>query len=238
MNCIIVDDEPFAQDLIKTYVDRTPFLSLKAAFTNPFEALSFLMKNKVDLVFLDINMPELSGIQLLESLSVHPLVIFTTAYHEYGAESYEYDAVDYLLKPIKYERFLKALNKAQELMMHYNEQQQSQVVTDTKKDYVFIKSGTQMFKVFVDDILYVEAFGNYMVFHTKNRKILSLLKMNEVLDQLSSNDFLRIHKSFIVSLNYIDIIEKHRVFVNEIAIPLGITYRKAFFEVISEIKER
>jgi len=209
---MVVDDEPLALDLIVGYITKTPFLELSGSFSNPFKALTFLMDQPECLVFLDINMPELSGIQLLKSLPVKPMVVFTTAYPEFGAESYEYDAIDYLLKPVKYERFLKAANKAMEL------------VSD-RPDYVLIKSGTQVNKVRTNDILYVEGAGNYMTFFTKGKKIMTLLSMTEVLELLPSSNFVRIHKSYVVNSDCIDVIEKHRVLINKESIPIGVTYR-------------
>jgi len=227
MVCTVIDDEPFALDLIKGYILKTPFLTLAGSFSNPFKALSFLTREPVDLIFLDINMPELSGIQLLKSLPHPPMVVFTTAYPEFAAESYEYNAVDYLLKPIKYERFLKAVNKASELMHPQPVSIASAPTEPPKSKELLIKSGTQLLKVHPEDILYVEGAGNYMTFHTKVRKFLSLLTMSEVLDLLPDDQFLRIHKSFVVSLNKITAIEKHDVIIDGKRIPVGITYREA-----------
>jgi len=233
MKCIIVDDEPFALNLIRDYVQKTPYLELVNLFSNPFKALDFLRNNHVDLIFLDINMPELTGIQLLKSLSYQPKVIFTTAYPEYGAESYEYDAIDYLLKPIKYERFLKAVNKVHELV-NVSKRENLQISTPNHNDdEIFIKSGTQIHKINSNDILYVEGAGNYMIFYLKESKIMSLLKMSEVLNLLPSNKFIRIHKSYIVSYTHIDIIEKHQVFIRKKNIPIGITYREHFLSTIN-----
>lgn len=238
MKCIVVDDEPLALDLIVGYVQKTPFLDLAGSFTNPFKALDFLRNQKADLVFLDINMPELSGMQLLKSLNTHPKVIFTTAYPEFGAESYEYNAVDYLLKPVKYERFLKATNKAIELSSENKIQAVNNITaeqTSKNKEFVLVKSGTQTHKIKVDTIMYIEGAGNYMTFHTSNKKLLTLLTMKEVLELLPSESFTRIHKSFIVALNYIDIIEKHRVIINKQPIPIGVTYRGKFHEIFGSI---
>ncbi|HKK81571.1 MAG TPA: LytTR family DNA-binding domain-containing protein [Prolixibacteraceae bacterium] len=228
MKCIVIDDEPFALNLIKDYVIKTPYLELIESFTNPFKALAFLINNHADLIFLDINMPELSGIQLLKSLPYQPKVIFTTAYPEYGAESYEYNAVDYLLKPIKYERFLKAVNKTQNQVSRSKHANQIQKPTEQDQNELFIKSGTQIHKVNVNDILYVEGAGNYTTFYFKESKILTLLKMTEVLHLLPSDEFIRIHKSYIVSFKHIDIIEKHRVLIHKKPIPIGISYREHF----------
>jgi DNA-binding LytR/AlgR family response regulator len=229
MNCIVVDDEPFALDLIKSYVERTPFLTLTGTFTNPFKAMEHLRKQETDLVFLDINMPELSGIQLLQSLPVPPKVIFTTAYSEYGAESYEYSAVDYLLKPVKYQRFLKAVYKASEL----KEVQKKPTTSGDEiknNDYIFLKSGTQTHKIELNSILYIEGAGNYMTFYTTQKKLMTLMNMSQVLELLPSNLFIRIHKSFIISLKHVDIIEKHRVIINDHPVPIGVSYREKFHQ--------
>ena len=222
-----------ALELTKSYVAKTPFLELKGAFTNPFKALTFLMSHEVDLLFLDINMPELSGMQLLNSLPKPPMVVFTTAYPEFGAESYNYNAVDYLLKPINYVRFLKATNKALELYQHKKQEVPAPAVpaghTPAAKDYLLIKSGTQTFKVKTEDILFVEGAGNYMSFHMSNgKKILSLLTMKELMELLPADKFVRVHKSYVVALPQIDVIERHQVLVKGNPIPIGQTYREQF----------
>jgi DNA-binding LytR/AlgR family response regulator len=229
MKCIAIDDEPFALELIAGYIQKTPFLEFAGAFTNPFKAMTYLMNNKVDLVFLDINMPELSGIQLLKSLSSLPKVVFITAYSEYGAESYDYNAVDYLLKPVKYERFLKAVNKV--ISISANENVKNEVISE-HDDFILIKSGTQKVKVAVDEILYIEGAGNYMTFFTLNKKIMSLFTMNEIIKILPSDKFIRIHKSYIISIKHINVIEKSRVIINKVPIPIGITYREHFSKKI------
>lgn len=231
MNCIVVDDEPFALELAADYVLKTPFLNLLGTFSNPVKALAFLMEQEVDLVLLDINMPELSGMQLLNALPHRPMVIFTTAYPEFGAESYNYDAVDYLLKPINYARFLKAVNKAvalQNLKKKERPVAESSLMPLPDKSHVLIKSGTQTFKVKLEDILYVEGAGNYMAFCTKGRKILSLLTMKEVLELLPAENFVRIHKSYVIALNHLDVIERHQVIIAGKAVPVGLTYREHF----------
>ncbi|RXQ92258.1 response regulator transcription factor [Ancylomarina salipaludis] len=229
MKCIAVDDEPFALDLIESYIKKSPFLKFHGGFSNPLKALSFLMSNPVDLVFLDINMPELSGLQLLNSLKHKPQVVFTTAYSEYGAQSYEYDAIDYLLKPIKYERFLKAVNKAYDLSGKSRGEGMVVDATPVCKIAIHIKSGSQMYRLQPEDILFVEGAGNYMTFYTKEKKVLSLRTMKETLQQLPSDMFVRVHKSYVVSLMHIDVIERHQLVVKGNKIPIGITYREQFF---------
>ena len=232
MKCTVIDDEPFALELIKDYINKTPFLELGECFTNPFKALAYLTDQHTDLVFLDINMPELTGIQLLKSIPVSLKVIFTTAYPEYGAESYEYNAVDYLLKPIKYERFLKAVNKAAVQMKTAHDGKPKVEESAENLDSIYIKCGIQLLKVKLSEILYVEGAGNYMTFYTTGKKFLSLLTMQEVIDLLPEKMFARIHKSYLVSLKQIDAIEKHDVIIKGKPIPIGITYRERFFEKV------
>ncbi len=228
IRCTVIDDEPFALDLIKDYILRTPFLELAESFSNPFRALDYLNRIRVDLIFLDINMPELSGIELYKSLVTPPKVIFTTAYPEFAAESYEYNAVDYLVKPVKYERFLKAVNKAFSLLQQPHKEEGSKL-TQTQP-YIFIKSGTQQVKVNPADILYVEAEGNYMCFHTHQKKIMSLLTIKDALELLPPDDFVRIHKSYIIAVRHLEAIEKHDVVIGGKKIPVGATFKEHFLE--------
>lgn len=238
MKCIIIDDEPLALDLIKSYADKTPMLRVEGTFTNPFKALSFLIDNDVDLIFLDINMPELSGLQLLNSLSKKPLVIFTTAYPEFGAESYNHDAVDYLLKPINYVRFLKSITKALDTFKgkHLETTPANSVNQTTeqqpKENHILIKSSTKLHKVDLDEILYIEGAGNYCSFQLKDKKILSLFTFIEILTILPQDEFIRIHKSFVVPISKINVIERHQVTVNGKTLPIGLTFREHFAKFI------
>ncbi|TDE48582.1 LytR/AlgR family response regulator transcription factor [Flavobacterium sp. GT3P67] len=232
MKCIAIDDEPLALELISGYIQKTPFLEFVAGFTNPFNAMNFLLKNPIDLVFIDINMPELSGIELLKALPVLPKIIFTTAYSEYGAESYEFNAVDYLLKPVKYDRFLKGVNKAYDLSSLKKEEISVSVNSEPHSQFVLIKSGSKTFKIATDDIFYIEAAGNYMLFYTLKGKIMTLLPMSEILKMLPSNTFVRIHKSYIISLKHIEVIEKSIVVINKTRVPIGITYKEHFSNII------
>jgi two-component system, LytTR family, response regulator len=237
MKCTVIDDEPFALELLRDYVRRTPFLEEGECFSNPYKALAYLNNEKPDLIFLDINMPELTGIQLYKSLTSPPLVIFTTAYPEYAAESYEYNAVDYLVKPIKYERFLKAVNKAAGLMASTGITSPSAAIPEKsnhKKEFIMIKSGNRLVKVFPDDIQYIEAAGNYMCFHINGKKLMSLLNMKDVLGILPEDEFVRIHKSYIISLKHLDAVERHDVVIAGRQIPIGITYREHFISKFSD----
>ncbi len=233
MKCIIVDDEPYAIDLLKSYVLKTESLELVGTFTNPVKAHAFLAKNRVDLIFLDINMPELTGIQLIKSLTHCPEIIFTTAYTEYGAESYDYNAVDYLLKPIRYDRFLKAVTKAEEISQKSRAVKINSVEASTlpqaEGTLLNIKSGSKVHRVGTGSILYVEASGNYLIFHTVKEKIMSLMTMKEAIDLLPKESFARIHKSYIVSLSAIDIVERHQVTIKGTRLPVGSSYRELLF---------
>ncbi|NML38145.1 response regulator transcription factor [Chitinophaga sp. G-6-1-13] len=223
MKCIVVDDEPLALALTQRYIEQTPQLQLAGSFTNPFKAMDYLLREEVNLLFLDINMPGLSGMHLLASLPVQPMVVFTTAYAEFGAESYEYNAVDYLLKPINYPRFLKAVNKA---IAAANTRS-----TGTPADEeIVIKSGSQWHRVRIDHILYIEAAGNYMQFHMAEKKLMALMSMNELMELLPAQHFIRIHKSYVISLRHITMYEKNMVMLHKLSLPIGLTYRQQFLE--------
>ena len=231
MKCIILDDEPLAIDVLRDYISRVPFLECGGAFRDPLRALDFLRNHVCDLIFLDVNMPGLTGIQFLRSLARHPLVIFTTAYSQYAVESYEYEAVDYLLKPIEFERFCRAVNKAYEafLMKSYRAEAQG----DEQKS-LLVKSGTGFHKIDLDEILFVKGTGNYVTFVTTQRKILSLVTMKQASQMLPPATFLRVHKSFIVNLSHVEIIEKEKIKIGEHFIPVGRIYRSAFFRQIKK----
>ena len=219
MTCIAIDDEPKALEVIERYCQKISLASLKATFREPLKAIEFLNREKVDLIFLDINMPDISGMQLLQTLSPRPLIIFTTAYSQYAVESYELNALDYLLKPITFERFLLAINKAAATLSSKN-------TTGPDEDAaVFIKSGPQTYQVKVSDILYLEKDGNYITVHLKDRNILIRENMGDVFDLVPAADFIRVHKSYVVAIKHITMIEVHQLTVNCETIPIGSTYR-------------
>jgi two-component system, LytTR family, response regulator len=235
MTCIAIDDEPKALDILALFIAKTPFLDLRGTFRDPFQAMDFIVNSKPDLIFLDINMPELTGIQLLKSLSKAPLVILTTAYSEHAIDSYELNVVDYLLKPIGFDRFLKAVMKAKELFVLKSENERRDIKTGLHdEDVVYIKSGTKTFRVKTDTILYVEGLGNYVNFILQDKKIIGYLSMNDVLNLLPPGLFCRIHKSYVVSLKHIDVIEKHQVIIKNKSIPIGLTYRDHFSKIIEK----
>jgi DNA-binding LytR/AlgR family response regulator len=214
INCVIVEDEPLARNLLADYVQKVPSLNLIEACSSPIVALEVLRRNAVDLLFLDVQMPELTGISLLKVLQKRPLVIMTTAYSQYALEGYDLDLVDYLLKPITFERFLRAVDKVTQRL------QRSVVLQppDTQKSnapveqpFVFVKDGTKLVKVVFEDILYVEGLKDYVTIHTKTQKIVSLQRLKTLEDQLPVDKFIRIHNSFIVALNAIDVVHANNV---------------------------
>lgn len=216
MKAIAIDDEPIALEIVKSHAAKVPFLDLRAVFTDAFKALEYLQKENVDLIFLDIKMPDISGIEFFNSLSKKPLLIFTTAYTEHAVTSFEMDAVDYLLKPFSLSRFIKGCNKAYELYNFRN--------TAETTDHLYIKTGYEQLKVFYEDILYVEAAGNYVTFVLKDKNILSRSTFIEAINLLPADKFIRVHRSFVVAVNKIDKVEKYQVTIQKHAIPVSEAY--------------
>lgn len=227
LTCIVVDDEPMALEMLTDYVKFTPFLELTGAFHQPLEALTFIQSHKTDLLFTDISMPGLSGIQFIKSLPVKPLCILTTAYSEYALEGYDLDVVDYLLKPIEFERFIKAATRALELFRLKHTTKEAAVPTPEKQQVILIKSGTKMHQIKLSDIRWVEASGNYVTFHLVDKKIMSLTNIRDVEARLPEEEFTRTHRSFIVSRAHIETIEPHEVTIAGMGIPISKSYRKA-----------
>jgi two-component system LytT family response regulator len=217
---IAIDDEPIALDVIKNLSSKISFIEWKGFFTDAFKALDILQKEKIDLLFLDIKMPDISGIDFLKSIPNPPMVIFTTAYSEHAVQSFELDAIDYLLKPFSQSRFLKACNKAHEQY----ELRKKQASAINMPDVVFIKSGYEQIRVALNDILYAESNGNYMQFVLEDKKILSRLTMNEAETLLPADAFMRIHRSYIVAKKHINKIDRNSVWINNIEVPVGASY--------------
>lgn len=217
MKAIVVDDEPIALEIVRNHASKVPYLELKGEFTNAFKALEFLQNENVDLIFLDIKMPDISGIDFYNSLSRKPLLIFTTAYTDHAVTSFEMDAIDYLLKPFSLARFIKACNKAFEIYNFRNLAKTS--------DHVFLKTGYEQVKVMYDDILYLEATGNYVTFVLKdNRKVLSRGTFAEAVNLVPADSFVRVHRSFFVAVNKIDKVERHQVTIGKNTIPVSEAY--------------
>ncbi len=229
IRCHIVEDEPMASKLLQLYVSKLPVLSLVAVSDNPLHALESLKTNPVDLLFLDIRMPEMTGLSLLEVLSNRPLAIFTTAYSEFALESYELDVVDYLKKPITFERFVKAVGKAE---------QRLQVVDPTRErsgdaGYIFVKEGTRFVKVNIDEILFIEGLKNYVAIHTPTQKIVSLQRLKALEDQLPADNFMRVHNSYIIAKSAISSVKDNEIRIGTSNIPIGETYLKSFMDFIN-----
>ena len=222
LTAIAIDDEQVALSVIRTHAAQVPYLDIRGYFTDPFEALDYLEKEKVDLLFLDIRMPDISGLELMTTLPGAPMVIFTTAYSEHAVQSFELDALDYLLKPFSFERFLKACNKARSLQELINQRSKSDVPA-----HIMLKSGYEQYKVMLDDILYLESAGNYINFMLKEKKILSRLSMQEALALLPPEQFTRVHRSFIVANNKIDKVDRSYLYIGSVAISIGAAYVQA-----------
>lgn len=220
MNAVAIDDEPMALDVLELYCAQSGLVELKASFRDPLKAIAYLKQEKADLIFLDINMPGISGMQLAQSLSPQPMIIFITAYSHYAVESYNVGAVDYLLKPIIYERFLTAIDKAAKARSLQN----ATVDNDTT---IYLKSGPQTYPVKVSDILYLEKDGNYMTVHLKDKRILIRENMNSVFDLVPAEDFIRVHKSYVVAIRHITLIEAQQLTINGEIIPIGSSYRES-----------
>ncbi|WP_131539314.1 LytR/AlgR family response regulator transcription factor [Pedobacter nototheniae] len=233
IRCIVVDDKPLAIDILNDYVGKVPDLSLVFSSTNPLEALEYVMKNDVDLVFLDIQMPQLNGVQFMKIVSGKCKVVLTTAYSEYALDGFENDAIDYLLKPISFERFYKAVQKAQHYFDSVPQVKVEQVSTTVKeKDFIFVKTEYKLVKINTEDILYVEGMQNYVAIHTKTEKIMSLQNIKKTEEQLPKKQFVRVHKSYIVAVNKIVSIERSRIYIGDAIIPLGDVYKDEFYNII------
>lgn len=220
LKAIAIDDEPIALEVVKNLSAKVAFINLAGCFTSTYDAMKYLQQEKVDLLFLDIKMPDISGIDFLQSIPAPPMVIFTTAYSEHAVQSFELDAIDYLLKPFSLPRFLKACNKAYE---QYGLRKQDNA-TPGALPSIFIKSGYEQLRVELEDLLYVESNGNYVRFVSEHQKVLSRLTMAEAEALLPVAWFLRVHRSYIVAKRKVSKIEKGSVWIKQIALPVGAGY--------------
>jgi len=236
-NCVIVEDEPLARNLMTEYVRKVPaLLNLVEACSSPLAALEVLRNNNVDILFLDVQMPEITGISLLKVLQKKPLVVLTTAYSEYALEGYELDVADYLLKPITFERFLRTVDKLVQRLETKATPAPAPERTSSEPSpaFVFVKDGTKLVKVRLDDILYVEGLKDYVTIHTRTQKVISLQRLKALEEQLPADKFIRIHNSYIVALDAIEVIHKGDVQIGQAVLPIGETYKKAFKEFIDK----
>jgi DNA-binding LytR/AlgR family response regulator len=228
LKCIAIDDEPLALELLEDNISKVPFLNLVASCSNPLEAMKVLQHETVDLVFLDIQMPGLTGLQFIKSIAIKPMFILITAYEKYALEGYELDVVDYLVKPVSLDRFIKACNKAWELYQLKNRKD-----TEESQPYFFINADYSLVKVVFADIMWVEGLKDYLKIHLKSssKPLVARLTMKAMEEQLPSSTFVRVQKSFIVSKDYITSIRKNSVFINDIEIPVGDNYKDAILSL-------
>ena len=239
IKCVAIDDEPLALEIIKDYIEKVSFLELIKTFESAVESIDFLKKNKVDLLFLDIQMEELTGIQLLNILNPKPNVIFTTAYDSFAIQGFELDAVDYLLKPISFERFLKAVSKVYEKLnlesLSENKTKEATIYTPGD-DFFFVKTEFRLEKVNFSEILYIEGMGDYLRIVTPDKRVMTLQNFKKMEEMLPVNKFYRIHKSYIVALDKIENIERNRIKITDKLIPISDTYKKPFFDFLEKRK--
>ena len=243
IKCIAVDDEPLALSKMENFIGKVPFLESCGLFSNGIDALEFLKSNSVDLMFLDIQMNDLTGIQLLEVIKKKPVVIFTTAYDKYAIKSYELDICDYLLKPIPFNRFLLAVNKAYDLIKKSNSDFQEDTINENKQigdngkiknDFIFLKTEYRMQKVGFDEILYIQGMKDYLLVKTPTSNIMTIMTFKKMEEMLPKEMFIRTHKSFIVPLNKIESIERNRIKISKKLIPISETYKKDFYDYLKK----
>lgn len=227
LKALIIDDEPLAQDVIKQYAQKLPNLTIAGTCNDAICAHNFLNENQVDLLFLDINMPKLSGISFLKNLKNPPLVIFTTAYSEYALEGFELNALDYLKKPYSFERFCKAFFRAEELFLLKQHAKPHSNAEDVN-DFLFIKSDKKTIKLKFSELCFIEGLGDYIKLHLADKKIVTNLSMKKIIALLPDNQFYRIHKSFIISIDKIESVEGNMIKINNTKLPIGNSYRQDF----------
>jgi DNA-binding LytR/AlgR family response regulator len=221
LNCLIIDDEPIARRLLKEYIEETDFLELAGIAENPLKAMGLISDLQIDLIFLDINMPRMNGMEFLRSMTRLPMIILTTAYGQYALEGYELAVIDYLVKPFSLERFLKAAQKALELKALREKKS-----TDTSEDasHFFVKCDGRIEKVICDELIFVEAMSNYIILHTRKGQLITYLTIKKILESLPAENFIQVHKSFIVNTDHINSIEGNLLHLGETRITIGSNY--------------
>lgn len=241
IKALALDDEPLALRVIESHAAKIPFLQLELSTTNAVEALVRAQQGDIQLLFLDIQMPDLTGIQFMQLMKNQCKIILTTAYPQYALEGYEYSVVDYLLKPISFDRFLKAVQKMQDNLQQgtpqYNAENQAIMPVETPQiaqDFIFVKTEYKLQRVPHADILFIEGGKNYITIHTPKERILSLMTLSKIEEMLPSPQFLRVHKSWLVSINKIDSVERQRIFIGKVIIPIGDTYKDDFMKLVEQ----
>ncbi|GAB3907049.1 LytTR family DNA-binding domain-containing protein [Larkinella knui] len=233
IQCLVVDDERLALEVMEAYIERVPFLHLAKLCSTPVQALEFIARNPIDVLFLDIEMPGLNGLQFLQTLKAPPLVVLTTAYSQFAVEAFDLNVTDYLLKPIPFNRFLAAVQKVQ-TQLGENRLRSGLSVPDPKPldSHLFIKSGVKTIRVDLGEILFIEGKKDYVLVHTRQNKIATQLSLTHFMEKLPADLFARIHRSFIVALTKIESIERNRILIDQTEVPIGELYREDFFKRI------
>jgi two-component system, LytTR family, response regulator len=230
MRCIAIDDEPIALDIIRAHAAKVPGLTLVCTFVSATEALAFLQQEPVDLILLDINMPDITGLELAKVIGGKTRIIFTTAFAEFAVNGFDLGVDDFLLKPISFSRFLQACTRARERHLH---REHTSPATADKQDYLFVKTGYEWERVNLDELLYIVADDNYLTFHTPAKKILTRMKLSEILEKLPTRHFTRVHRSYAVALAKIEKIERHQVTIAGQQIPVSANYRDNLLQLVS-----
>jgi DNA-binding LytR/AlgR family response regulator len=237
MNCIIVDDEPLARQGMQLLIEKMPQLTLLESFNSPIDTAPFLQQHKVDLLFLDINMPEINGFDFVKTMVQSPMVIFATAYPQYALDSYELDVIDYLLKPIRFERFMKAVNKALDYFELSNARgDEASSIESVNHDFIYIKADRRYFKIHFQDILYIEGLKDYVTIYLSGRKVITAMNLKTIFDQLPQGIFARISKSYIVNTKHIVSFDNFVVYLPNAELPIGNNFKDSFFKDFVEKK--
>lgn len=235
IRCLAIDDESLALDLLEDNISKVPFLELAGKCKSASEAIDILHNEKIDLVFLDIQMPDISGIQLLKGLSQKPLVIFTTAYEKYAFQGYELDVLDYLLKPFPFERFLKAVNKAQDYLV-FREKENLSGESTSGDNFIFVRADYKLVRIDLRDIIYIEGLKDYIKIYLGVKPVITHMGMNEILEKLPSRNFIRVHRSFIVNLLKVEFIQRNMIIIGNKEIPVSDHYKENFYKIIKQNK--
>ncbi|QZT37792.1 LytTR family DNA-binding domain-containing protein [Halosquirtibacter xylanolyticus] len=232
-SCIIIDDEHLARRLIQGYVSKTPNLEVKETFDNAIDAITYLQSNTVDLIFLDIHMPNITGLEFIKTIQVDALIIITSAFSEYAIDGFDHDVFDYLLKPIAFPRFLKATTKALEFIEANPEGKpiEENIIQKTQKDYLTIKADHRLYKINFNDIIFIEGQREYVTFHTKKRKVTAYYSLKSLIETLPADQFIRIHKSYIVSIPSIETLEGNMLEVGGQKLPIGKSYKSSVMDI-------
>ncbi len=225
-NCLIIDDEQLARKLLEEFVSKIPRLELKGMCKDPLEAMEIMQREQIDILFLDIQMPELTGVEFLKTLQSKPAVIFTTAYSEYALEGYQLDVIDYLVKPFPFDRFVKAVNKATEFL-DLKRNARAGSADPANSDFIFLHADHKIYKVKLDDIEYIEGLKEYVSYFTKNKRIIVLQSLKSIEESLPANKFIRVHRSYIVPIDKIKTLDGNQVQIGEKLIPVGRSYKEA-----------